>query len=74
MAENYKTLCERADAAAAAAEEATLVNVRDRELLAEKTWRELAAQAKAVAVQRERLELEKAEKRAEDNSGFGSSA
>lgn len=64
MADTYKFYRERADAAAAAAEKATLSNVRDRELRAEKTWRGLADQARAVAVQREKVETEKAERRA----------
>lgn len=64
MADNYKFYNERAEAAAAAAEKATLDNVRDRELRAEKTWRGLATQARSVAKQREKVELEKAEKRA----------
>lgn len=54
----------RARAAAVAAEKATLENVRERELRAEKTWRSLANQAQAVAVQREKTEREKAELRA----------
>lgn len=64
MADTYKFYRERADAAAAAAEKATLDNVRERELRAEKTWRGLADQARAVAVQREKVETEKAERRA----------
>jgi len=58
----------RARAAAIAAEKATLENVRDRELRAEKTWRGLANQARAVAVQREKTEREKAEQRAQEAS------
>ncbi len=61
MADTYESCCERADAAAAAAENATLENVRERELRAEKTWRGLANKAQAVAKQRERLQREKAE-------------
>ncbi|MBE5074657.1 hypothetical protein IM511_10120 [Erythrobacteraceae bacterium E2-1 Yellow Sea] len=53
----------RANAAAIAAEQATLENVRERELRAEKTWRALAHQAQAVAVQRVKVEREKAEQR-----------
>lgn len=59
MIDNYATYCERADAAAAAAKEATLENVRERELRAEKTWRGLAEKARAVAEQRESVEREK---------------
>lgn len=66
MADTFKFYSERADAAAEAAKKATLENVRDRELRAEKTWRGLANQAQAVATQREKVEREKAEKRAEE--------
>ncbi len=66
MADNYKFYNERAEAAAAAASAATLDNVRDRELRAEKTWRGLATQARSVAKRREKVELEKAEKRASE--------
>lgn len=62
MADSYKFYLERAEAAAVAADAATLDNVRDRELRAEKTWLGLARQAKAVAVQREKSEREKAER------------
>ncbi|ALE15714.1 hypothetical protein AMC99_00402 [Altererythrobacter epoxidivorans] len=63
MAATYDFYCERADQAAKAAANATLANVRERELRAEKTWRGLADQARAVAVQREKVEREKAEQR-----------
>ena len=66
MADSYQFYKERADAAAAAAEQATLENVRERELRAEKTWLGLANQARAVAVQREKAEREKAERRSAD--------
>jgi len=60
MADTYKFYCERADAAAVAAAEAKLDNVRQRELRAEKTWRGLAEKAQAAAKQREKDALEKA--------------
>ncbi len=63
MAVTYEFLLQRAEEAAAAAKQATLENVRDRELRSEKTWRGLAEQARAVAVQREKVEREKAEQR-----------
>ncbi|WFL76242.1 hypothetical protein P7228_09545 [Altererythrobacter arenosus] len=63
MAVTYEFYMQRAEEAAAAAKNATLANVRDRELRSEKTWRGLANQARAVAVQREKVEREKAEKR-----------
>ncbi len=66
MADTYKTCTERAEAAGEAAGRATLANVRDRELRAQKTWQALADQARAVAVQRELLEIEKAARQAEE--------
>ncbi|MBD3728576.1 MAG: hypothetical protein IE933_02610 [Sphingomonadales bacterium] len=64
MAEStYKFYCERAEAAASAAENATLENVRDRELRSEKTWRGLAERARASNIQREKAEREKAQQR-----------
>ncbi|WP_325100116.1 hypothetical protein [Aurantiacibacter sediminis] len=63
MADTYEACCERADKAAAAAAAATLDNVRDRELRAEKTWRGLAEKARSVAEQREKVEREKREQR-----------
>lgn len=64
MAQTYEFYCERADEAAALAEKATLDNVRERELRSEKTWRGLAEQARKTAVQRDKTERERAERRA----------
>ena len=70
MADTYEACCERADAAAAAAARASLDNVRDRELRAEKTWRGLAEKARSVAEQREKVEREKhAQRLAETAAG-----
>jgi hypothetical protein len=63
MADNYKFYLDRAEAAALAASAATLENVRERELRAEKTWLGLAHQAKSVAVQREKADRERADRR-----------
>lgn len=63
MVQTYEFYSQRADAAAQAAEEAILDNVRDRELRAEKTWRGLAHQAQNVAESRAKLEAEKAAER-----------
>ena len=63
MADTYEACCERADAAALAARNATLENVREREIRAEKTWRGLAEKARSVAESREKLEREKREQR-----------
>ncbi len=64
MSQSYEFYTERADQAAADAEAATLDNVRERALRAERTWRGLASQAQGVADQRRKLEREKAEQRA----------
>ncbi|VVT12839.1 hypothetical protein [Erythrobacter sp. EC-HK427] len=66
MADTYEMCCERAELAAKAAANATLDNVRDRELRAEKTWRGLAEKARSVAEQRDKMEREKREQRAAD--------
>ena len=63
MADSYETCMERANAAAAAADNATLDNVRDRELRAAHTWRGLAEKARSVAEQRAKTEREKREER-----------
>ena len=63
MADSYEFYRERADAAAAAAENATLDNVREREIRAEKTWRGLAEQARKVKLDREKSQREKDESR-----------
>ena len=62
MAESYEFCCERTDAAAAAAKSATLDNVREREIRAEKTWRGLAEKARKVKLDKEKTEREKEEK------------
>ena len=79
MAESYKICSERADAAAEAARNATLDNVRQRELRAEKTWRGLATQAKAVDEQRQKLARDKAREQevleqAENSAGAAAEA
>lgn len=63
MAQSYEFYIERADAAASAAEDAGLENVRERELRAEKTWRSLAEQARKAVVEREKVEAERAARR-----------
>ena len=55
MADSYESCSERADAAALAASNAQLDNVRERELRAEKTWRGLAHHAQAVAEERAKI-------------------
>lgn len=50
---SYEFCDERAREAASEAKEATLNNVRERSLRAEKTWRSLADRARAVALERQ---------------------
>ena len=59
MSQTYEFYSARANEAAAAAGKATLANVRDRELRAEKTWRGLAEQARKVKADRETAQAEK---------------
>jgi len=64
MLNSYEFCSERADHALAAAEAATLANVRDRELRSEKTWRGLAELARSTAEARVKADSERAERRA----------
>ncbi|MEP0390700.1 MAG: hypothetical protein ABJ205_13615 [Erythrobacter sp.] len=63
MAATFEFYDARANEAAKAAQEATLENVRERNLRAEKTWRALADQSRKAAHDREKLETEKAARR-----------
>jgi hypothetical protein len=65
MAQTYEFYCERADEAAALAKQATLENVRERELRSEKTWRGLAEHARKTVEERAKADLARAERRAE---------
>ena len=64
MSQTFEFYDARANEAAAEAEKATLDNVRDRNLRAEKTWRGLANQARRVLIDRATAEEERAERRA----------
>ncbi|GMM93201.1 hypothetical protein [Qipengyuania sp. MTN3-11] len=64
MSQSFEFYDARAREAADEASKATLDNVRDRNLRAEKTWRGLADQAQRVADDRQRAERERAERRA----------
>ena len=66
MSQTFEFYSARADEAAADAAAATLDNVRDRALRAEKTWRGLADQAQSVAERRRKIEREKAAAREEE--------
>ncbi|WP_379545700.1 hypothetical protein ACFCW2_08685 [Qipengyuania sp. DSG2-2] len=63
MSQGYEFYMTRANEAAAEAEAAVLDNVRERALRAEATWRGLADQARAVAMERAKVEKEKAAQR-----------
>jgi len=56
MAQTYEFYLERAEAAAEAAKQAELDNVKIRELRSEKTWRGLAEQARKTAEEREKAD------------------
>ena len=63
MAQSFEFYTARADEARKAASEATLDNVRDRELRAAKSWADLAEHARGVAEARIKTEREKREAR-----------
>ena len=66
---------ERAREAAKEARDATLENVRQRSLRAEKTWRGLAEQARKVKIDRERALVEREAKRlAEEAAALANTA
>lgn len=67
MAQTYEFYCERADEAASLAAQATLDNVRERELRSEKTWRGLAEHARKTNEEREKAERVRAERRAAES-------
>ena len=64
MSQTFEFYDARAREAAAEADAATLDNVRDRHLRAEKTWRGLAEQARKTLAEREKVERERADRRA----------
>lgn len=63
MAATFEFYDARAEEAAAAAKEATLDNVKKRNLRAEKTWRGLADQTRKAAIDRAKSEDERAARR-----------
>lgn len=65
MSQTFEFYDARARESAAEAQAASLDNVRERALRSEATWRALADQARAVAVERAKAEHEKAARRAE---------
>ena len=64
MSQTFEFYDARANEAAAEAEKATLENVRERNLRAEKTWRGLANQARKVVIDRAKADEERAARRA----------
>ena len=70
MSQTFEFYDARAREAAKEASEATLDNVRERNLRAEKTWRALANQARKVLKDREAADAERAARR-EVNQGAG---
>jgi hypothetical protein len=64
MSQTYEFYAERAKEAADDAAAATLENVRERNLRAEKTWSMLAEQARKVKSDREKAEATKLAQRA----------
>lgn len=70
MSQTYEFYAERAREAADEAAAATLDNVRERNLRAEKTWSALAEQARKVKSDRLRAEETKAAARAAEASAL----
>jgi len=64
LSQTFEFYDARANEAAAEADAATLDNVRERNLRAEKTWRALATQAQKVMVDRYKAEAVRADRRA----------
>jgi hypothetical protein len=64
MSQTFEFYDARAREAAAEANAATLDNVRERNLRAEKTWRGLAEQARKTLAERAKADHERAERRA----------
>jgi len=64
MSQNFEFYDERARAAEAAAGQATLLNVRERELRSAKAWREMADRALQIEAERVKADEMRAERRA----------
>jgi hypothetical protein len=71
MAQTYEFYSARADEAASLAEQATLDNVRERELRAERSWRGLAEQARKMIEERAKAQRLRAERDEEAASAAG---
>ena len=64
MSQTFEFYAERAKAAEAAADQAQLDNVRDRELRSAKAWREMADRQLLIDSERAKAEVYRAERRA----------
>jgi hypothetical protein len=64
MSQTFEFYDERARAAASAAEEAKLDNVRDRELRSAKAWRDMADRQLMIDKERVKADAERAARRA----------
>lgn len=71
MSQTYEFYAERAKEAADEAAAATLDNVRERNLRAQKTWAALAEQARSVKAERIKTEETKAAARAAELAAAG---
>ena len=65
MSQNFEFYNARAKEAAAEADAATLQNVRDRALRSETAWREMAARARQMELDREEARLIREQRQAE---------
>lgn len=63
MSQSVEFYAARANEAAIEASQATLENVRDKNLRAEKTWRKLADQARRVILERAKSDKEREDRR-----------
>lgn len=74
MSQTFEFYDARAKEAAAEAAQATLDNVRERNLRAEKTWRGLAEQARKTLAERVKVERERTERRAAEAEELAASS
>ena len=74
MSQTFEFYDARAKDAAAEAKAATLDNVRERSLRAEKTWRGLATQARKVKTEREKAVQARLDQQADEAAKLGAEA
>ena len=68
MSQTFEFYDERAKAAEAAAEEAPLANVRERELRSAKAWRDMADRQRLIDRERAKADAERAARRAAEKA------